>query len=56
MPRRFKRLAHLTYECEYHVAFCPKYRYRILRDEVAEYTRSKSIGCSNRRPSSKCWS
>jgi len=41
MPRQFKRLAHSIYECKYHVVFCPKYRYRILRDEVAEYTRQQ---------------
>mgnify|MGYP001362505800 CR=1 FL=1 len=41
MPRQFKRLAHSIYECKYHVVFCPKYRYRILRDEVAEYTQQQ---------------
>ena len=41
MPRQFKRLAHSIYEGKYHVVFCPKYRYRILRDEVAEYTQQQ---------------
>ena len=41
MTRQFKRLAHSIYECKYHVVFCPKYRYQILRDEVAEYTRQQ---------------
>ncbi len=41
MPRQFKRLAHSIYECKYHVVFCPKYRYQILRDEVAEYTQQQ---------------
>jgi putative transposase len=41
MPRQFKRLAHSIYECKYHVVFCPKYRYRILRDEVVEYTKQQ---------------
>ena len=41
MPRQFKRLAHSIYECKYHVVFCPKYRYQILRDEVAAYTRQQ---------------
>ena len=41
MPRQFKRLAHSVYECKYHVVFCPKYRYRIFRDEVAEYTKQQ---------------
>lgn len=39
MSKRFRRLAHSLYECKYHVVFCPKYRYRILQDEVAEYVR-----------------
>ena len=37
MTRRFKKLAHSLYECKYHVVFCPKYRYKILEDEVARY-------------------
>jgi putative transposase len=34
---RFKRLSHTLYECKYHVVFCPKYRYRILKEEIGEY-------------------
>ena len=41
MTRQFKRLTHSIYECKYHIVFCPKYRYRILRDEVAEYARQQ---------------
>ena len=41
MPRQFKRLSHSVYECKYHIVFCPKYRYRILQDEVAEYVRQQ---------------
>ena len=41
MTRQFKRLAHSIYECKYHIVFCPKSRYRILRDEVAEHTRQQ---------------
>ena len=41
MTRQFKRLAHSINECKYHIVFCPKYRHRILRDEVAEYTRQQ---------------
>jgi putative transposase len=37
MTRRFKKLAHLLYECKYHVVFYPKYRYKILENEVAKY-------------------
>ena len=31
---RFKKLAHATYECKYHIVWYPKYRFRILRGEV----------------------
>ena len=41
MPRQFKRLSHSVYECKYHIVFCPKYRYKILRDEMAEYMRQQ---------------
>ncbi len=39
MSKRFRRLSHSIYECKYHLIFCPKYRYRILKDEVGEYAR-----------------
>ena len=41
MPRQFRRLSHSIYECKYHIVFCPKYRYRVLRENVAEYTRQQ---------------
>ena len=37
MTRQFRKLAHSLYECKYHVVFCPKYRYKILQPEVAQY-------------------
>ena len=37
MSKRFRKLAHSLYECKYHVVFCPKYRYRLLKDEIAQY-------------------
>jgi putative transposase len=41
MTQRFKRLSHSIYECKYHVVFCPKYRYRIFKDEVGEYVKQQ---------------
>jgi len=41
MNKRFKRLSHSIYECKYHIVFCPKYRYRIFMDDIAEYTRQQ---------------
>lgn len=37
MTRQFKKLAHSLYECKYHVIFCPKYRYKIMSEEVKQY-------------------
>ena len=39
MTQRFKRLSHSIYECKYHLVFCPKYRYRIFKDEIGEYAK-----------------
>ena len=41
MQKRFKKLSHTIYECKYHVVFCPKYRYRILKDDIAESVRQQ---------------
>ena len=41
MTQRFKRLSHSIYECKYHGVFCPKYRYRIFKEEVGEYTKQQ---------------
>ena len=41
MTRQFQKLAHSIYECKYHVVFCPKYRFRVLKEEMAEYTRQQ---------------
>ena len=39
MTRQFKRLSHSLYECKYHIVFCPKYRHRILKDDIVVCTR-----------------
>ena len=41
MKQRFRKLSHTIYECKYHVVFCPKYRYRILQDDICEYSRQQ---------------
>ena len=41
MTPRFENLSHSLYECKYHIVFCPKYRMRVLKDEIAEYTRQQ---------------
>ena len=37
MTREFKKLTHTLYQCKYHIVFCPKYRFRILRGEIGGY-------------------
>jgi putative transposase len=39
MSKRFRKQSHTIYECKYHLIFCPKYRYRVLTDEVRQYVR-----------------
>ena len=36
---RFKKLAHVVWDCKYHVVWCPKYRFRILKGEIAKSVR-----------------
>lgn len=38
MSHPFKRLSHSLYECKYHIVFCPQYRHRIFKEDVASYT------------------
>jgi putative transposase len=42
MSKRFKKLSHAIYECKYHFAICPKYRFRIFKDEIAEYAKQQT--------------
>jgi putative transposase len=35
----FKKLSHTLYDCKYHIVFCPKYRFKILKGEIAEYSK-----------------
>ena len=41
MSKRFRRLSHTLYECKYHLIFCPKYRRRILKDEIRGYVKQE---------------
>jgi len=41
MSKRFKKLSHTIYECKYHIVFCPKYRFRIFKDEIAGYAKQQ---------------
>ncbi len=49
MTRQFKKLAHSIYECKYHIVFCPKYRYKILQDEVVRYVTQQIYRLSHQK-------
>ena len=36
---QFKQLSHAVWQCKYHVVWCPKYRFRILRCKIGESVR-----------------
>ena len=40
---RFNKLSHTIYECKYHVVFCPKYRFRVLKGDVVEYVKNQIV-------------
>ena len=35
----FKRLAHAVWECKYHIVWCPKYRFRVLKGAIGRSIR-----------------
>ena len=34
---KWKKLSHVLYQCKYHIVWTPKYRFRILKDDVAKF-------------------
>ena len=32
----YKKLAHAIWQCNYHIVFCPKYRFKIMKGTVAD--------------------
>ena len=37
--KQFNKLAHAVWQCKYHVVWCPKYRFRILKGEIGKTVR-----------------
>lgn len=33
---RFRKLSHTIWHCQYHIVWCPKYRFRVLTGEIAQ--------------------
>ena len=38
---KWKKSAHVVYQCSYHIVWTPKYRFRILQGQIAEYVEKK---------------
>jgi putative transposase len=38
---KWKKTAHVVYQCMYHLVWTPKYRYRILQGELGEYVEKR---------------
>ena len=38
---KWKKLAHVVYQCSYHLVWTPKYRFRVLEGEVAQIIEEK---------------
>jgi putative transposase len=38
---KWKKLADVVYQCSYHIVWCPKYRYRILKGKVKEFVEKR---------------
>ena len=36
----FKKLAHSVWECKYHLVWCPKYRFRVLKGDIGRSVQS----------------
>jgi putative transposase len=34
---KWKKIAHVVYQCSYHIVWCPKYRYRIMKGRVGQF-------------------
>jgi len=49
MPHEFKKLSHSLYECKYHIIFCPKYRYPVLKGEVGDYVKQEIYQLCSRK-------
>jgi len=32
---RFQKLSHVLWHCQYHIVWTPKYRFRVLKDQVS---------------------
>ena len=38
---KWKKQSHVVYQCSYHIVWCPKYRFRILKGQVGNYIENR---------------
>jgi putative transposase len=38
---KWKKQSHVVYQCSYHMVWCPKYRFRILKGQVGKYIENR---------------
>jgi putative transposase len=41
---KWKKQSHVVYQCSYHIVWCPKYRFRILKGQVGKYIENRIRG------------
>ena len=41
MTTKYKRLSHTVWNCTYHIIFCPKYRFKVLKGEIEVLVRNE---------------
>lgn len=37
--KELRKLGHSVYDCKYHVVWCPKYRFKVMQNEIRLYVR-----------------
>ena len=46
---KYRKLSHSVYKCDYHIVWTPKYRYKVLKNEIASLLNRDIYGLSSRQ-------
>ncbi len=44
---KYRKLSHTVYKCDYHIVWTPKYRYKVLKNEIASFLNRDIYGLSS---------
>jgi len=44
---KYRKLSHSVYKCDYHIVWTPKYRYKVLKNEIASLLNRDIYGLSS---------